>query len=294
METLVSCPVCEKTDFVTKYTCTDLVATSELFNMLECKGCSFLFTNPRPDSNEISKYYKSDNYISHSSESAGLIFSIYKIVRDYGIKQKLRLIKSFNSSGNLLDIGCGLGYFLNGATNDGSFNTTGVDTSDDAVKYVKEHFGISVQNDSALNEFNASSFDVITMWHVLEHVHDLSGRVKQLSRLIKPDGTLFIAVPNSGSWDAGFFKEKWDAYDVPRHLYHFNQKSFKLLMEKNGFKIIETKPLFFDAPYVSMRSAKHAGWPFSFIVGGVIGLISNLMALNNKNYSSLLFVVKKS
>jgi 2-polyprenyl-3-methyl-5-hydroxy-6-metoxy-1,4-benzoquinol methylase len=295
MEKLNTCLVCGHNEFTTELICKDFVATGDNFELHRCINCTFLFTNPRPDTNEIGKYYQSDKYVSHSGkkDGFGIMYKIYDIVRNYSIKQKLNLIKEFNSSGNLMDLGCGLGYFLNGAVKDKTFNCTGVDVSDDTIKYVKDTFGYNVKNESELDNFESNSFDVITQWHVLEHVHLLNERMQQLSNLLKPDGTLFIAVPNSNSWDAKKYKEFWDGYDVPRHLYHFNKTSFKQLMENHGFEIIETKPMIFDAPYISMRSEIHKQNILTMLRGAINGLISNSKAMFNGEFSTLLFIVKK-
>jgi 2-polyprenyl-3-methyl-5-hydroxy-6-metoxy-1,4-benzoquinol methylase len=296
MEKLTTCLVCGNSEFTTELTCKDFVATNENFELNRCSKCSFLFTNPRSNTEEIGKYYQSDKYVSHAGkkEGFGLMYKVYDIVRNYSIKEKLDLIKKYNTTGNLMDLGCGLGYFLHGAVVDKTFNCIGVDVSDDAINYVKSTFGYEVKNENELDTFEHNSFDVITQWHVLEHVHYLNERMVQLSNLLKDDGTMFIAVPNSDSWDANNYKEFWDGYDVPRHLYHFNQKSFKLLMEKHGFKIVETKPLLFDAPYISMRSETHKQNNFTMIRGAINGIISNNNASIKGDYSSLLFVVKKA
>ena len=294
MENLNSCLVCGHSQFSTLFSCNDYVATGEHFQLQRCNNCSFLFTNPRPETSEIGRYYKSDQYISHAGNKAGLMYNIYDVVRNYSIKKKLALIKRFHTSGKLMDLGCGLGDFLNGVRKDGVFEFVGVDISEDAIKHVKNKFGLNVLNENHLDSLQQNSFDVITQWHVLEHVQLLNERIVQLKRLLKPNGTLFIAVPNSDSWDAKYYKEYWDAYDVPRHLYHFNQKSFILLMEKHGLNVLETHPLVFDAPYVSMRSETHQKHLFPFLRGGFIGLISTVMAQKKNDYSSLLFVVKNA
>ena len=193
-----------------------------------------------------------------------------------------------------MDLGCGLGYFLHGAKKDATFDSVGVDISQEAIDYVKSRFGYDVFNEGSLNGLNEGDFDIITQWHVLEHVHLLNERMAQLGRLLKKDGTLFIAVPNSDSWDAKHYKAYWDGYDVPRHLYHFNQKSLGLLMEKHGFSVVETRAMIFDAPYISMRSEVHKGNSLSFLRGAISGAISTINAVSNKNYSSVLFVVKRS
>ena len=289
----MNCLVCGQNNFKTLFSCKDFVATGEDFQLQYCESCSFIFTNPRPNISEIVKYYQSDQYISHSGKKKGLIYKIYDIVRDFSIRQKLNLIKKYHKSGKLMDLGCGLGYFLNGVKLDKTFDGLGVDISDDAVEYVKNTFGINVKNESELDNLDKHTFDIITQWHVLEHVHYLNERMQQLHHLLKQDGTMFIAVPNSKSKDAEIYKEYWDGYDVPRHLYHFNQKSFSLLMEKHGFKIVEIKPMWFDAPYICMRSEVHLKNRFPFINGAINGIKSTAAALSTGEHSTLLFVVKK-
>ncbi|AMS27892.1 hypothetical protein AEM51_13575 [Bacteroidetes bacterium UKL13-3] len=294
MENLITCLVCGSTLLSKELTCKDFVATGESFDLHRCNNCSFLFTNPRPRAIEIGLYYQSDRYVSHAGDKQNLSFmyKVYDVVRDYSIKQKLKLIKSYHPNGKLMDLGCGLGYFLNGVVKDKTFDALGVDVSTEAIDYVKQKFGYAVLGEDKLDTIEEHSFDVITQWHVLEHVHLLNERMQQLKRMLKPNGTLFIAVPNSNSWDAKHYREFWDGYDVPRHLYHFNQKSFGLLMQKHGFEVIQTKPMIFDAPYISMRSEVHKESGLSFVRGAISGAVSTINALGNKNYSSLLFVVK--
>jgi SAM-dependent methyltransferase len=296
MENLNACLVCGSNQISKELTCKDFVATGNSFELNRCGQCSFLFTNPRPTASEVSPYYQSDRYVSHAGNKTNLpfMYKVYDIVRDYSINHKLKLIKSYHTQGNLMDLGCGLGYFLNGAIKDNTFNSTGVDISQDAIDYVKNKFGYNVLNENKLAQLPSESFDIITQWHVLEHVHYLNERMQELHRLLAPNGTMFIAVPNSNSWDAKYYKEYWDGYDVPRHLYHFNQKSFGLLMQKHGFTVKRIKPLLFDAPYISMRSEVHKGKGFSFLRGAIFGAISTINALVRKDYSSLLFVVKKN
>lgn len=294
MENLNSCLVCGHNQLTKEITCKDFVATGETFDLQRCQKCSFLFTNPRPSMSEIGPYYQSDRYVSHAGDKGGFSFmyKVYDVVRDYSIKQKLKLIKSYHSSGKMMDLGCGLGYFLHGVTNDKTFDVMGVDVSEEAIEYVKNKFGYNVQNETQLDSMPENSFDVITQWHVLEHVHLLNERMQQLKRLLKPGGTMFIAVPNSNSWDAKHYREFWDGYDVPRHLYHFNQQSFNLLMDKHGFKTVATRPMLFDAPYISMRSEVHKEKGLAFVRGAISGAISTAKAWGTKDYSSLLFVVK--
>jgi predicted TPR repeat methyltransferase len=220
------------------------------------------------------------------------MYKVYDKVRDFSIGRKLALIKKYHRSGKLMDLGCGLGYFLHGVHLDKTFEPTGVDISEDAIAYVKNKFGYEVLPESKLDELTPHSYDIITQWHVLEHVHLLNDRMKQLRKLLAPKGTMFIAVPNSDSWDAKKYGEYWDGYDVPRHLYHFNRKSFELLMQKHGFRIVETKAMLFDAPYISMRSEVHSGNRYEFLRGAFSGTLSTISAVGSGDHSSLLFVVK--
>ena len=294
MENLNACLVCGNTQLSKELTCKDFVATGHQFDLYRCSSCSFLFTNPRPSAAEIGPYYQSDRYVSHAGDKKdfSFMYKVYDVVRDYSIKQKLKHIKQYQPTGNLMDLGCGLGYFLDGVVKYGTFKALGVDVNQEAVDYVKQKFGHEVKNETELNQLPEHGYDVITQWHVLEHVHALNERMQQLKKLLKPTGTMFIAVPNSNSWDAKHYKEFWDGYDVPRHLYHFNQTSFNLLMEKHGFKVVETKSMPFDAPYISMRSEVHKGNKFEFVRGAISGLRSTVNAWNKNDHSSLLFVVK--
>ncbi|MBP9187202.1 MAG: class I SAM-dependent methyltransferase [Bacteroidia bacterium] len=294
MENLNTCLVCNHNQLTKELTCKDFVATGQHFDLYRCTNCSFLFTNPRPSVAEIGPYYQSDRYVSHAGNKKdfSFMYKVYDLVRDYSINQKLKHIKTYQPNGLLMDLGCGLGYFLDGVVRDNTFKAIGVDVSEEALEYVKTKFGFNVKNENELDKLEANSYDVITQWHVLEHVHLLNERMKQLKRLLKQTGTMFIAVPNSDSWDAKHYKEFWDGYDVPRHLYHFNQKSFNLLMQNHGFKVVETKSMPFDAPYISMRSEVHMGNKLEFIRGAISGLKSTISAAKNNDHSSLLFVVK--
>jgi 2-polyprenyl-3-methyl-5-hydroxy-6-metoxy-1,4-benzoquinol methylase len=294
MEKIINCLVCGGNNLKPVFSCNDFVASNETFNLDRCDDCSFLFTNPRPYAEEIYKYYQSDKYISHSDkkEGLGIMYKIYDIIRNFSIKSKLKLIKKYNNSGNLMDLGCGLGYFLDAAIKDKTFKCIGVDISEDAIEYVKKSFNYDVINENTLDTHNIK-YDVITQWHVLEHVHYLNERMVQLNNLLTENGTLFIAVPNSNSWDALHYKKFWDGFDVPRHLYHFNINSFTELMNKHNFDVKAILPLVFDAPYISMRSEIHKGSNINMLKGAFYGINSNLRALFNNEYSSLLFVVKK-
>lgn len=291
IETLQHCPVCKATSFVQEYVCKDFVATGETFQLVRCQSCRLLFTNPRPDANHIGRYYQTDNYVSHAGSKKGLIYLLYDVVRNISLRKKASTIRSYSPNGKLLDVGCGLGYFLNHMINEG-WEATGVDVSEDARNYVKQTFGQNVLPEEELINLKAGDYSAITMWHVLEHVHLLRDRVELLKKLLAKNGTLFVAVPNSDAWEVGFYKEHWDGFDVPRHIYHFNHTSMEKLMNECGLNVVEKKPMIFDAYYISWRSEIHRKNPVGFFRAMAMGQISNWKAKANQNYSSVLYVIQ--
>jgi 2-polyprenyl-3-methyl-5-hydroxy-6-metoxy-1,4-benzoquinol methylase len=267
--------------------------SGEIFQIQKCGACGFLFTNPRPAESDIGKYYQSANYVSHSDEKKGFMYRLYGAVRKINNRTKLRIINErFPSKGKLLDVGCGIADFLNECKNDG-WDITGIDSSEAVIKKSFEKHGIKVETEEHLAGIPDKSVQVITMWHVLEHVHKLNERIQELKRIVTDDGLMFIALPNSSSPDALHYKEKWDGFDVPRHLYHFHPEAVEKLMKNHGLSVIEKKKMKFDAYYISMRSEDHSGNPLYFISGMFNGLISDIKASSKKNYSSLLYIVKK-
>jgi len=291
-ETLTLCPVCGGNSFVTERICTDFVATGQEFSLQRCSNCTLLFTNPRPDSWHISPYYQTDKYISHTNSKKGAIYFLYDIVRLISQTNKLKKINErLKNKASLLDVGCGLGYFLNTAKKDG-WRVEGLDVSEEARTHVKQHFGIDVHKEEAIKSFPDASFEAITLWHVLEHFHNLQEWVIDMGRVLKTDGLMFVAVPNSDSYDAHHYQSFWDGYDVPRHLYHFNHKSIETLFNKNGLTVVDRLPMIYDSYYISWRSEIHKKSLLGFFMAMIIGQISNWKARKGRNYSSVLYIIK--
>jgi 2-polyprenyl-3-methyl-5-hydroxy-6-metoxy-1,4-benzoquinol methylase len=294
MEKLTECPVCGGKNLADFLVAKDHFLTGQHFTIAECTSCGFRFTNPRPDRNEIVAYYESAEYIAHDAGKGTLFETVYKTVRGYMLDKKLKLVRATSKGNSLLDIGCGTGEFLSHCQKSG-YAVTGIEPNDKARNFAKEKYALNIFDEEQLEKFNKESFDVITMWHVMEHVHDLKERIKMVHHLLKPGGTFIIAVPNCLSWDAEYYKEFWAAYDLPRHLYHFTPATMKLLVEKNGFLLTETHPLKFDSFYVSLLSEKYKTGSKSFPRGFLSGLKSNLSAANKeKNYSSMIYITKRA
>ena len=272
----------------------DHSVSGEEFELIKNTEFGFLETTPQPSSDKLPEYYKSEDYISHTDSKRNLCEKVYHLVRTISLKKKLNLINSFSSEEkNLLDVGCGTGDFLQIAL-DNNWNVSGIEPNDQARKIANKKTNNSVFEIEQLLKFEANSFDVITLWHVLEHLPNLEEHISVFNNLLKPNGTIIIAVPNYKSYDAKHYKEFWAAYDAPRHLWHFNKESISKLVSKEFMKVIKIKPMWFDAFYVSMLSEKYKSGKMNPIKGFWIGLLSNIKALRNKEASSLIYVVGNS
>ena len=269
----------------------DYSVSKETFALLYNKEYDLLKTHPFPDLSVLPKYYESEDYISHTDGKRTFFEKIYHFVKKRAIKNKVKLINSYHKNkGALLDVGCGTGDFLVEAQNQG-WKATGYEPNE-AAKKLTNSKNVSTIDD--LVSLSANSFDVITLWHVLEHVPNLEEYIKNLKKLLKPSGTLIVAVPNYKSYDAIYYKRHWAAYDVPRHLWHFSKKSIKRLFSDVDMNLACVLPMWFDSFYVSMLSEKHKTGKINFIKAIFIGLRSNCVGLFKKEFSSHIYVLKNN
>lgn len=290
-----NCPVCGSADIKNVLSAKDYTVSGEIFPIAECNACSLRFTQDVPDAASIAPYYKSEDYISHSNTSKGLINRLYQYVRKRTLRKKRRLVQRVTGMGkaHLLDIGSGTGAFVSEMAFHGWY-VTGLEPDEGARQVAKKEYNIELKDMDQFFHLPAGSFDAITLWHVLEHVHELSAYVQQLKSLLKEKGKLFIAVPNYTSKDASIYKECWAAYDVPRHLYHFSPRSMQILMEKHGLKLLGHKPMWYDSFYISMLSSKYKNGKTNFFASFFNGFRSNLKAMGDvKRCSSVIYVIGK-
>ena len=276
--------------------CKDHLVTKKDFNVLIDEETELLVTSPQPSVEEIGKYYESEEYNSHSAEAKSVFDKIYEFVKNINLKSKYSIIEKNEVKTeripSLLDIGCGAGDFLNFCKNK-AWEVSGVEPTEKAREISEKKLGIKISSDLSLDHFEDASFDVVTMWHVLEHRFDIMETVANLKRIVKPGGLIVIALPNYKSYDAKFYKQYWAAYDVPRHLFHFTKKTIEIIFAKNELKLSKVYPMWFDSFYVSLISEKNMTGKMNPLRAIFIGLISNIKAIFNKEASSLIYVSKQ-
>lgn len=269
----------------------DHSVSGEAFQLLLDEKLELLKTHPQPSAENLGKYYESDDYISHTDGKRSMFEKLYHTVKQKALRDKLSLLWQFKpNKGKLLDIGAGTGDFLVVAKQSG-WDITGIEPSEKAKSIAK---GKGVVFASDLAQIPSHSMDVITMWHVLEHVPDVGAQITELKRIIKPDGVLIVAVPNYKSYDAQYYGHYWAAYDVPRHLWHFSKTSIKNLFAKQQMDLVRVVPMKFDSFYVSLLSEKYKTGKMNFVGGFWRGLVSNLKAAKSLEYSSHIYVLKNA
>lgn len=273
------CPLCQSSRVSPWLKTVDFMVTGEGFEIWQCKDCGFRFTQNAPDADEMGKYYQSREYISHSDIKKGLMNRLYHLGRTVMLRRKWQMIGKIKSKGKLLDVGCGTGYFADYMKRKG-YDVTGVEADPNARSFAEKEFGLEVLSpEDFLEKKLAGPFDVITLWHVLEHLHDFNLSMERIRKHLAPGGIIIIALPNSNALDARHYKKFWAGYDVPRHLWHFTPQTFQLLAEKHGFSILKMKRLPLDPFYNSMLSEKYRGSRFYMIGGMVIGKLAYIESL---------------
>lgn len=292
MDDLDRCPICHDDAARHALTCRDHTVSGEAFDIVECQHCGFRFTNPRPHPGALGQYYESEDYTPHQDRSQDLIDAAYRGVRHYTLWWKRRLIGDLvaDSPGRLLDFGCGTGEFLARCQSQG-WEARGLDPDEGARTVAAQKHGLNVEPPDRLHDLPADHFDVITLWHVLEHLPDLAGTIKALRRTLTPTGTLVVAVPNWSSLDAQFYGRHWAGYDVPRHLYHFRPRDVQRLFDRFDMRVADVRPMRLDAFYVSLLSEQYRdGWQARALL---VALLSTLWATQHPHrHSAQLFLLR--
>lgn len=289
-----SCPLCSGITLVHFLTCTDHLVSGKNFELKRCSSCGFIFTSDPPGEKEIGSYYESEDYISHTDSGKTIFDKTYKAVRKIMlvIKRKFVINSIQKPSGKILDLGCGTGHFLNEMKRSG-WETAGVEVNKKAREHSVSEFGLEVIPPESIGSLPSGQYDCITLWHVLEHFHDPFDYFREIRRLLKPTGAVVVALPNSDSFDALHYGKDWAAFDVPRHLWHFNPATFSMFAEKAGFRLTSYKVLPFDVFYISILSEKQKGSFFPSLFGMTMGKMYFLLSLfSRKRGSSIVYTLK--
>ena len=272
------------------YTVEDKLVTNKKFNIYSDLKLDIAWTDIG-DEKDLSKYYRSEKYDSFKKTPLTFVDYLYNFVQNLMLRYKWLIIKKFiPGKFKSLDIGAGLGVFAKFCLN------RGIDQSivENNVKALKICKNTGLKSFSSINEIsNNQKFDLITFWHSLEHMINLDETLNKCYSLLDKNGFLVIALPNINSFDSKYYKEKWAALDVPRHLWHFTKKGIESLLNKKDFILIERYPLFLDVFYIAYLTEKQNGSFLSFLKGIIIGIISNINALFTKEYSSVIYIFKK-
>ncbi len=292
----MNCPVCNHNNSQLALESQDFSLTKQSFSILHCTNCTVRFTTPLPSQDEIGQYYKFNDYISHTDTKEGWMNRLYHFVRTRTLLQKTKWVQSLftGHKGHLLDIGAGTGAFAH-AMHQKAWKVTGLEPDATTRDKAFENYKLQLLSTDTIFDLPNNEYEVITMWHVLEHVHALKPYLHQCFKSLKQNGRLIIAVPNYTSYDASYYKKYWAAYDLPRHLYHFSPKSMTTLLNEIGFEIVSIRPMWYDSFYVSLLSEKYKqSGKLGMLVAGFIGLISNLFAIKDASKgSSIIYEFKK-
>jgi len=287
------CLVCGSDQNYQYHECTDHFLSKEVFTLRKCKDCGFIFTGNHPSKDESGRYYDSSEYISHNDSAGGIVNRLYRMARKLMLSRKRKLVKKITgkSSGSILDIGSGTGHFL-AAMKEAGWKVDGIEPGDLAREYSVKLLGLEIGKDTGSLGGISQSYDCITMWHVLEHFHDPAAELDQVRRLLKTSGRCIVALPNSNSYDSAHYKEYWAAWDVPRHLWHFDRETFIRFAGKSGFKTEKVIILPLDVFYISILSEKYMGSKLPFLRGLTKAFWFSLKTLfNRKNASSVIYIL---
>lgn len=281
-----SCPLCNSKEITFHLKTQDFMLSHEEYELWKCRECGFIFTQDIPSQEEIGRYYQSQEYISHSDIKKGMMNRLYHTGRSIMLGIKYRMVRKVSRGMNLLDIGTGTGYFP-GYMKKKGFSTTGVEIDPKAREFASGEFGIRVFSpEDFLEKKIPGTFDVITLWHVLEHLDNFDQYLEQMKAQLAPDGVLAIALPNCSALDARFYKQYWAGYDVPRHLWHFTPSTLNRLAEKHGLKVVKMKRLMLDPFYNSMLSEKYKKNRLYMFAGLIIGKLAYIESLFSLQRSS--------
>ncbi len=226
---------------------------------------------------------------------------LYYLSRKWTLRWKFKLIKRLaKKSAEVLDIGCGTGEFL--YTIKEFYNTYGIEPDLDAAVYAREQLGLVVYNGFLETvDLPEVKFDIVTLWHSLEHISKPVETIQKIEKILKSDGKVIIALPNVASFDARLYRHHWVALDAPRHLWHFTPQTIELIAKKTGFRVVQKGALPLDLFYNVLMSeqlilkTQRRIWAFICVpIRLILGVFGSLIwGLLNGQYSGMFYILKK-
>lgn len=240
----IPCNLCGSTEAEVAITAQDflLERPDAQVQFVKCDRCGLFYQNPRPTPEEMMSHYPSnyEPFDLHPDDERSS--RLERIAVNYGLSKRRGLILRYRKSGRILDVGCATGLFLHVMNMDANWDAHGVEPNNYAATIAQERYGLNVHHGTLEQaQYPARSFDVVTLWDVLEHVHDPAATLDEIHRILKSDGLLILRVPNGISRDAGLFKETWAGWDPPRHLYVFTPDTLTKLLAKQGYAILDLR-----------------------------------------------------
>lgn len=271
----VSCNLCYKDDAAVLFSRRDsLTHENTLFSVVQCRNCGLVYVNPRPTLQCIQNFY-TKQFLSYQLElydfkNSSIKEKLVSLVAKSSATARVKTIQNFfksNGKLKLLDIGCGKGHFLYAAKKRLNCNVTGIDFDQISVTYCQDQLGLNVRQGNANSLIDlGTEFDLVTMWHFLEHEFDPASTLKTVNAQLKKGKYLVIEVPNADSLENLLFGENSYLYDVPRHLYNFSPTTITRYLEHAGFKVEKIK--------------------FSYYSGGWVGTLQQIL-FNGKVFRNL-------
>jgi 2-polyprenyl-3-methyl-5-hydroxy-6-metoxy-1,4-benzoquinol methylase len=211
------------------------------FRLVQCPQCGLIRQNPRLSWESLKEYYPGD-YNPYKQVIKTEHSMLRRLDRRYGMWKRLRSIERFQPGGRLLDVGCGTGVFLGEAQLYGRWELFGVEPSPQAAEYAKKTLGIPIVAQRFIDVgLPDRSFDVLTMWNVLEHLDEPVEDLRHAFQMLSPGGLLVLAIPNVDGLGVKLFGPYWMGWDLPRHLYMFPKKQLRKTMEEIGFTWLDTR-----------------------------------------------------
>lgn len=239
---VVPCPICGDGGQTPHLTLPDLAyGTKGRFHYVHCAHCGHLYQSPRPGSGVIGDYYPPSYEPFRKAIEEQTTFPPLRWLKHIQLRTRCLQIARLRSGGRLLDVGCSTGLFLNEMRRYGQWELCGVEPDAGAAQYARDRFGLDVyRGQLETTPWPAASFDVVTLWDVLEHLPDPAVALGRIRALLAPGGRLVFSVPNGDSIDARCFGPWWTGIDPPRHFSVFRKRDISMLLDASGLRAVRT------------------------------------------------------